>query len=327
MAGIHPELDALRMLRNTLGELRLHDLAVGPDGRNRVILSAFGAKTGRNAPSSSEFIFGPATWARFLIKPQPGMAIAYIDWKAQEIGIAAALSGDAKLAAAVLSGDPYLSFAIGAQLAPEGATKATHGDIRDRIKAWVLGIGYGMSDATLARRLSISITEARMLLRLYDEAYPAFARWRKNNLDAALLSQSQQTVFGWPLHSTIETKPNTLKNFPIQANGAEMLRLACCLATERGVRICAPVHDAILIEAAEEEIEDAVAMARQCMAEASRVVLGGLEIGTDVKIVRYPHRYEDPRGADLFGRIMGLLDQIDPKTGEIQPDTEATTCW
>ena len=35
----------------------------------------------------------------------------------------------------------------------------------------------------------------------------------------------------------------------MQANGAEMLRLACCFATERGVRVCAPVHDAILIEA------------------------------------------------------------------------------
>ena len=41
----------------------------------------------------------------------------------------------------------------------------------------------------------------------------------------------------------------------MQANGAEMLRIACCLGTERGVRICAPVHDAILIEAPIDEIE------------------------------------------------------------------------
>ena len=222
----------------------------------------------------------------------------------------------------MLSGDPYLSFAIGAQLAPEGATKATHGDIRDRIKASVLGIGYGMSDATLAHRLSISLTEARMLLRLHDETYPAFARWRKNNLDAALLSQSQQTVLGWPLHSTIETKPNTMKNFPIQANGAEMLRLACCLATERGVRICALIHDAILIEAAEEEIDSAVVTARLCMAEASRVVLGGLELDTDVKVVRAPDRYEDPRGRDLFNRITALLDQITSETGGNTTETQ-----
>jgi DNA polymerase-1 len=33
----------------------------------------------------------------------------------------------------------------------------------------------------------------------------------------------------------------------MQANGAEMLRMACCLGTEQGIEICAPVHDAVLI--------------------------------------------------------------------------------
>src|SRR3954464_13305113 len=55
--------------------------------------------------------------------------------------------------------------------------------------------------------------------------------------------------FGWPLHVGAAFNPRSLANFPMQANGAEMLRLACCLATERGIRVCAPVHDALLIEA------------------------------------------------------------------------------
>ena len=93
--GNSPELDALRQLLNTHGRCGCTIWRSVLDGRNRVILSAFKAKTGRNQPSSSKFIFGPATWARFLIKPQPGQALAYIDWRAQEIGIAAALSGDA----------------------------------------------------------------------------------------------------------------------------------------------------------------------------------------------------------------------------------------
>jgi hypothetical protein len=37
----------------------------------------------------------------------------------------------------------------------------------------------------------------------------------------------------------------------MQGNGAEMLRVACILGTERGVRINAPVHDALLAEAPE----------------------------------------------------------------------------
>ena len=63
-----------------------------------------------------------------------------------------------------------------------------------------------------------------------------------------------------------------------------MLRLACCLATECGVEVCAPVHDALLITAPVEEIEAAVAVTREAMAEASRAVLDGFEVRTDAKI-------------------------------------------
>jgi hypothetical protein len=35
-----------------------------------------------------------------------------------------------------------------------------------------------------------------------------------------------------------------------------MLRLACCLATERGVRVAAPIHDALLVEAPIEDLDD-----------------------------------------------------------------------
>ena len=48
----YPQLAPLRDLRHALGELRLEKLAVGPDGRNRVLLFPFGARTGRNTPSN-----------------------------------------------------------------------------------------------------------------------------------------------------------------------------------------------------------------------------------------------------------------------------------
>ena len=83
----------------------------------------------------------------------------------------------------------------------------------------------------------------------------------------------------------------------MQANGAEMLRLACCLATERGVNVCAPVHDALLVEG-DPPIRSTttVAATQAAMAEASRVVLDGLEVGTDVEIIEWPDRYADDRG-------------------------------
>src|SRR5204862_460763 len=60
MARQFPQVAPMRELRHALSQLRLNDLAVGPDGNNRCLLSAFSAKTSRNAPSNSKFIFGPS---------------------------------------------------------------------------------------------------------------------------------------------------------------------------------------------------------------------------------------------------------------------------
>jgi DNA polymerase I len=95
----------------------------------------------------------------------------------------------------------------------------------------------------------------------------------------------------------------------MQANGAEMLRLARCLATERGLSVCAPVHDAVLIEAPLGEVDEHVVALRACMREASRVVLGGPELGSDAKVVRWPERYGDPRGEVMWATVTRLLDE------------------
>jgi DNA polymerase I len=101
----------------------------------------------------------------------------------------------------------------------------------------------------------------------------------------------------------------------MQANGAEMLRLACCLATERGLSVCAPVHDAILIEAPLVEIDEHVAALRACMREASRVVLDGFELGSEAKFVRWPERYGDPRGEVMWATVIRLLGMRDASDG------------
>src|SRR5262249_41951650 len=151
----------LREVRDSLSKLRLNDLAVGPDGRNRVLLSAFASKTGRNQPSNSRFIFGPSAWLRGLIQPGPGMAVAYLDWEQQEFGIAAALSEDQVMMEAYRSGDPYLAFAKQAGAVPPEATKHTHGPERDLFKACVLAVQYGMGEASLAQRIGKPVPYAR----------------------------------------------------------------------------------------------------------------------------------------------------------------------
>lgn len=99
----------------------------------------------------------------------------------------------------------------------------------------------------------------------------------------------------------------------MQANGAEMLRVACCFAIDRGIKICAPIHDAILIEAPQSEIEKAVRIAEGAMRKASEIVLSGFPLRTETKIVRHPDRYMDPRGEKMWEKVMDLLKRLGEK--------------
>lgn len=308
MAGTYPQTAALRELRVTLSQMRLAALAVGDDGRNRCLLSAFQTRTGRNAPSNTKFIFGPAVWLRSLIKPEPGQALAYIDWSQQEFGIAAKLSGDRKMMDAYQSGDPYLGFAKQAGAVPYNATKQTHNTEREGFKACVLGVNYGMGENSLAARIKQPVIVARELLQKHKETYRDFWRWSDGALDYAMFYKRLWTTFGWNIHLvTDKPNPRMLRNFLVQANGAEMLRIACILAIDRGVSICAPVHDAILIETSIDEMDERIKTAQAAMAEASRIVLDGFELNSDVEIIKYPARYSDKRGRKMWDTIQSIM--------------------
>ena len=200
MAKAYPAVAPMRELRSALSELRLNDLAVGHDGRNRTILSAFRARSSRNQPSNTRFVFGTSVWLRSLIRPSPGYALAYVDWSQQEFGIAAALSGDLAMQAAYQSGDPYLAFAKQAGAVPTDATKKTHGPTRELFKTCALGVQYGMEAASLATRIGQPPIVARDLLRAHRETYRTFWRWSDAAVDLAMLTGSLHTVFGWHVH-------------------------------------------------------------------------------------------------------------------------------
>jgi hypothetical protein len=311
MARAHPKIAPLHELRYSLGKLRLNELVVGADWRNRTLLSAFRSRTSRNQPSSSRFLFGPSTWLRGLIKPPAGYGLSYIDWKQQEFGIAAALSGDKLMMEAYQTGDPYLAFAKQAGAVPADATKDTHERERNLFKACVLAVQYGMGEMSLAQRIGRPPIEARTLLKQHRDTYRTFWSWSDGMLDDAMLTGRLQTVFGWPQHLGADPNPRSLRNFPMQANSAEMLRLACCKATEEGIELCAPVHDAMLIAAPLEVLDTHIARMQAIMAEASSTVLGGFELGTDKSDVRYPLRYMDKRGKVMWETVMAILVELE----------------
>jgi DNA polymerase-1 len=165
----------------------------------------------------------------------------------------------------------------------------------------------------VAEAAGIHDLEARDLLQKHRETYRRFWIWADENKDRGLLGLPLETCFGWRIQATDGVvKANTFLNWPMQAHGAEMMRIACCLAVERGIKLCAPIHDALLIEAPIGQIETDVATLKQCMADASEMVLGqGRVCRVDAEIVCYPDRYMDENGATMWRQVMEILDEIE----------------
>jgi hypothetical protein len=293
MARLHPELEPLRQLKYCRDQLKLRELRVSRDGWNRYWLNPFGSRTSRNQPSNAHSVFGPAVWTRdFLIQPKPGSGIVSLDWVGQEFGIMAALSNDLAMQKAYISGDIYLTFGKQAGILPAWATGQTHSAQREQLKVCVLATQYGQKYKALSEQIGQPDIVGRELLRLHRKVYRRFWAWSDNRVNRYLWDNEQQTVFGWTHRFKEWPSINSVRNFDAQSNGAEMMRLACCLATEAGISVCAPIPL--------DRLDEDVAKMRFYMAEASRIVLDGFELRTDQHIFRYPDRYSDPKGRGQF---------------------------
>jgi hypothetical protein len=316
MAKAYPQVEPLRQLRYIRSKLRTIKLSVGADGRNRTVLWAFSSKTSRTQPKAREWIFSPSVWLRHLIKPEPGKAIAYGDYSSMEFLAAAALSdGHTGPSNPMLdlyrSGDPYLLFGKRIGLIARDATRETPGVnvLRERLKVLCLGAQYGMQARTLATRLGVPEAEAHEMLLHHRGLLSQYWKWSDDWLAAALDRGVMRTRLGWQCVTGItELSERSIRNWPMQANSADAFRLSYIWGTRHGLTLVAPVHDAVLLESAEDRIEHDVALMRSIMARASRVVFGH-EMRTDKKIIKHPNRYVDDRGVELWETVLRPLDE------------------
>lgn len=307
MSTLYPALGPARELRASLASLRLNSLAVGSDGRNRAMLSPYGTKTGRNTPRASQFVFGPSKWIRSMITPPPGTALIHRDYQQQEVRIAAVLSEDPELLAACESGDIYLTAAKQLGYAPRDATPESHSDIRSKFKTVILGISYGLGAHSLAARIGVSKFEADEILARLWARYRRFKDYMHRVEDFTGLNLYAVTQLGWQMRCPPGSNPRTLKNFPMQSTGAEILHLASIYAPDMGVKICAPVHDAIMTESSVEEVEEASIKLDRLMRWAGARLLNGYELPTDVQVIRPGERFYDKRGIIMWDTVKKLL--------------------
>ena len=154
------------------------------------------------------------------------------------------------------------------------------GEVRRRAKAINFGIIYGISAFGLAQQLSIGRGEAGDYIAKYFERFPGIRDYMEATKRAARADGYVTTIFGRKLHfPEIAVQNRAMRSFyeraainaPIQGSAADIIRRAMVRIPDAlqaaGVkaRMLLQVHDELIFEAAEAEVDATIAAAVKTM--------------------------------------------------------------
>ena len=224
----------------------------------------------------------------------PGHVLMAADYSQIELRIMAHLSGDAALVRAFAE-DRDVHQATAAEVLGKSPDAVT-ADERRSAKAVNFGLIYGMSAFGLAKQLGIGRGEAQQYVDLYFDRYPGVKSFMDRTREQAREQGYVETVRGRRLYlPEIRSRNRQLQqyaersaiNAPMQGTAADIIKLAMlrvqreCLARALRATLIMQVHDELVLEVAEDCVEEVRAMLRAEMiaAETLSVPLK-VDIGT-----------------------------------------------
>jgi DNA polymerase I len=215
-----------------------------------------------------------------------GYSLVAADYSQIELRIMAHLSSDASLLKAFAE-DRDIHQATAAEVLglPAGEVSA---DQRRSAKAVNFGLIYGMSAFGLARQLGISRGDAQRYVDLYFERYPGVKRYMDETRAQARELGYVETVFGRRLYlPEIRSRNAALRqyaersaiNAPMQGTAADIIKRAMIevdawLEKSRvRARLIMQVHDELVLEVADDAVEDTAARLREHMIAAAELAV------------------------------------------------------
>ena len=197
-----------------------------------------------------------------------GCVIASADYSQIELRIMAHISGDAALVLAFHDGMD-VHRATAAEIFGIGTSEVTT-EQRRYAKVINFGLIYGMSAYGLARALSIDNTAAKNYIQRYFDRYPGVKNYMDQTRQLAKAQGYVETVFGRRLYLPEINSPNGPRragaeraaiNAPMQGTAADLIKLSMVKvqqvldAENRGTRMIMQVHDELVFEVPEAEVE------------------------------------------------------------------------
>ena len=198
----------------------------------------------------------------------PGCVIASADYSQIELRIMAHISGDAALLLA-FHDNMDVHRATAAEIFGVSTSEVTS-EQRRYAKVINFGLIYGMSAYGLARALGIDNTAAKNYIERYFERYPGVKLYMEHTRQSAKANGYVETVFGRRLYLPEINSPNGPRrsgaeraaiNAPMQGTAADLIKLSMVKVQQvlddekRGIKIIMQVHDELVFEVPEAEVD------------------------------------------------------------------------
>jgi DNA polymerase-1 len=261
---------------------------VHPDtGRVHTSYNQAVASTGRLSSSDPNLQNIPVRTAegreirKAFVSSGPGWVLLDADYSQIELRILAHLSGDVGLMAAFREETDIHRRTASRILGVEPGEVTD--EMRSRAKAVNFGIVYGMGARGLAQSLGIDQAEAKRFIDDYFSSYPGVKRFIEDTIERARRDQAVSTMLGRvrPLPDIGSSNGRARSfseriavNTPVQGTAADIIKLAMLdvdrAISERGMRakMILQVHDELLFDLPQEELEDMKEIVRRCMEQA-----------------------------------------------------------
>ncbi|HUL60879.1 MAG TPA: DNA polymerase I [Anaeromyxobacteraceae bacterium] len=264
---------------------------VEADGRIHTTFHQAGAATGRLSSSDPNLQNIPVRTElsrriRAAFVAPEGRRLLSADYSQIELRILAHYSGDAALAESFLKGED-VHTRTAAETFGCGPGEVTP-DMRRVAKVLNFGIAYGLSAFGLSQRLDLPGAEAQAIIDRYFTRYAGVRRYVDRAVEQARKTGESRTLFGRvrAMPEIAARNPalrmaaeRTAINTPIQGTAADIVKVAMIRVRDaidrerRDARLLLQVHDELVLEVAEREVEPVVALVRREMMGAAQLTV------------------------------------------------------
>lgn len=242
---------------------------------HRPLVSPFHTKTGRDASLGSSLNYIPKDYWPKILKPPDGSAYVLLDYQQQEPMIAAYLAGCQTLLDWYREGDIYEKICqaiVGSQLT------------RKQAKGLLIAFLYGISEIKLAETLSVNVTIARTWMQQVRRITAPIGRYLDDIARGAKRNKEINSL-DWRYAISEQDRFNSLKNWKIQATGADIMRRACLGFDAAKIPVLLTNHDSFLVVMSKRNLENEINNATQVLHNASSEVLGDFNLKVSVEFI------------------------------------------